>query len=294
MASSINPPGRDQFGTYIRQSRFTEEELAMLHKEEQMMTAVLGGVLPEQPDTAGFKSVLDVGCGTGQWLIEVAQSHPETAHLVGVDINPQVVAYAQAQAVAQQVADRVQFLVMDAQGFLDLPPDTFDLINLRFGTSFLRSWDWNRLLHDFRRIARPNGVIRLIEADIMESNSSAQMQQADQLLQAFHRSGHAFTSQRDGMTSGLIPLLQQHGFKKVQTADFILHYRKESMEEQFLSTYLITHAFRSFQAFKQKWNPQPDDEVLTRQVLQDMERPDFEATWRFLTIWANNPPEKPI
>ena len=292
MAPSMNPFDRDQFGTYMRQRRATKEELVLLQKEEQMMTAVLGGVLPEQPDPASFKSILDVGCGTGQWLIEVAQTYPGTTHLVGVDINSQIIAYAQSQAVDHQVADRVQFLVMDALGFLDFPPNTFDLINLRFGADFLRSWDWNRLLENFRRIARPHGVIRLIEADMIESNSPAQMQQADHLLQAFHRSGHFFTPQKDGMTSGLVPWLLQWGFQNVQTVDRTLHYDKESLEGQFFLIYL-EQVSRSIQAFKQKWNRQPDDEALSKQMLEDMQRPDFEASWRFLTVWANNPPESP-
>ncbi len=292
MDSSMNPFERDQFGTSMRQVRFTEEELALLQKEEQMMTAALAGVLPEQPDSARFKNVLDVGSGTGEWLIELAQTHPEIAYLVGIDINPQLVAYAQAQAVAQQVAERVQFRVMNAVGFLDFPPNTFDLINQRFGTGFLRSWEWNGLLENFRRIAQPHGVIRLIEADMMESNSLAQMQQADILFQAFHRSGHAFTAQKDGMTSGLIPKLHQWGFQNIQTIDHTLHYNKETVDGQLLSAYLKDIP-RSFHAFKQKWWKRlPNEELLNKQMQEDIERLDFEASWRFLTIWAINPPEK--
>ncbi len=291
MAFSMNPSGRDQIGTYIRQSRFTEEELVLLQQEEQMMTAVLGGVLPEQPDPTSFESVLDVGCGTGQWLIEVAQTYPGIAYLVGVDISKQIVEYAQAQATSQQVADRVQFRVMDALSFLDFPPDTFNLINIRFGASFLRTWDWDRLLHDFKRIARSNGVIRIVEANWMESNNPAQEQQANLLLQAFYRSGHAFTLQKDGMTSGLVPLLRQSGFQNIQTADRILHYHKETLQGQFFLTY-IKQIFQSIQPFEQKWNRHSSKEIVYKRMQEDMQQPGFEMSWKFLTLWAKNPPKE--
>lgn len=288
MSSSMNPPGRDQPGTYVRQSRFTEEELVLLQDEERLMTAVMGGVLPEQSDPESFESILDVGCGTGQWLIELAKTYPTAIHLIGVDINTKIIAYAQAQAVTQQVADRVQFRVMDALGFLDFPADSFDLVNQRLGGSFLRTWEWSRLLHEFRRIARSGGVIRLVEGDMIESNSPTMMQRRDFVLQAFYRSGHSFHPQGDGLTSELASLLRQQGFQNVQTHVHILHYNQSTIEEQFFSIYL-KRVSRLVQLFAQKWNRSSDDEMMHQQILDDVQKPDFSATQRLLTAWGSNP-----
>ncbi len=288
MSSPINP--QDKHGTYVRKERYTVEDLALLQNEEQMMNIATEDILREQPEPTSLQGVLDVGCGTGQWLIEVAKTYPEISQLVGIDINAKVIEYANAQAEAQQVAERVQFRVMDALGFLDFPDDSFDLVNQRLGGSFLRTWDWNKLLHNFKRVTRSAGVIRIVEADMIESTSSAQMQQVELLLQAFHRSGHAFTPQKDGLTSELVSLLRQQGFQNVQTAIRTLHYSEETLEGQFLSLYLKQMS-RSLQSFQQKWNREPDGEVINRQVLEDMKRPDFAATWTFITVWANNPPK---
>src|SRR5262245_37890349 len=77
----------EQPSTYMVQDRSNREELTRLHLQDQMLTAGMGGVLPEQADPARFQNVLDVACGTGGWLIEVARAYPAISRLVGVDIS---------------------------------------------------------------------------------------------------------------------------------------------------------------------------------------------------------------
>src|SRR5713101_6116958 len=79
-----------------------------------MLTTGMGGVLPEQPDPAIFRRVLDVGCGTGGWLIEAAKTYPSMTLLVGVDVSKRMVEYARSRAEAEQLGERVQFQTMDA------------------------------------------------------------------------------------------------------------------------------------------------------------------------------------
>src|SRR5579883_1503959 len=89
--------------TYVVQDRSNREELARLQLQDDLMTQGMGGVLPEQPDPASLRRVLDVGCGTGGWLIETARSYPTITRLVGVDVNIKLLDFARAQAVEQQV-----------------------------------------------------------------------------------------------------------------------------------------------------------------------------------------------
>ncbi len=107
-------------GTSFVQDRDNPEELARLRLQDQMTTRAMGGVLPEQPDPTRFSHVLDVGCGTGGWLIELAKEVPTCSLLVGVDGSRPFVEDARAQAEAAHVSDRVEFQVMDALRMLQL------------------------------------------------------------------------------------------------------------------------------------------------------------------------------
>jgi ubiquinone/menaquinone biosynthesis C-methylase UbiE len=131
--STPTDPRREHPSTYVVQDRSNEEELTRLQVQDQLVTASMGGVLPEQPDPTIFQRVLDVGCGTGGWLIEVAKTYPSISLLVGVDISSKMLDHARTQAEAQQVSDRVQFRAMDALRMLEFPAKSFELVNQRFG-----------------------------------------------------------------------------------------------------------------------------------------------------------------
>jgi len=170
------PPQKQQYsGTYFVQDRQNEEELLRLVGQDRLVTASMGGVLPEQADPSAFRRVLDVACGSGGWVIEAAQAYPEMS-LVGIDINQRLIEYARAQAAAHHVDDRVKFHVMDALRILEFPDTSFDLVNLRFAISFVRTWDWPILLKKLLRIVRPGGMVRLTDEEVIhQSNSPASM-----------------------------------------------------------------------------------------------------------------------
>src|SRR6266849_9612130 len=202
MSTPTNPtdPRREHPSTYFVQDRSNEEELTRLQIQDQMLTAGMGGVLPEQPDPTVFQRVLDVGCGTGGWLIEVAKTYPSMTQLIGVDISNKMLDYARTQAEAQRVSERVQFASMDALRMLEFPDKSFDLVNHRAGLGYLRTWDWPKLLQEYRRIARPNGVIRITEVNFaLESPSPALNRLNLLLVQAFFKAGHYFTAEGDSV-----------------------------------------------------------------------------------------------
>lgn len=70
-------------------------------------------------------SLLDVGCGTGSLLLQVARSFP-TARCTGIDIDPTGLASARASIAASGLADRVTVLAGDVASAV--PPASFDVI----------------------------------------------------------------------------------------------------------------------------------------------------------------------
>lgn len=283
-------PRREHPSTYFVQDRENVEELTRMQIQDHLMTASMGGVLPEQPDPTIFGSVLDVGCATGGWLIEAAKAYPTMRELVGIDINSKVVAYARAQAEAERLSDRMQFRTMDALRMLEFPNGSFDLVNQRAGASYLRKWDWPKLLQEYQRVTRAGGVIRITEGDlIVESSSPALSRLFELLLQAFYQAGHVFTPESDGVTSQLAHLLSQYGLTEVETRTHRLQYHAGTAEwHRFFEDMRLI--FRTIVPFLRKWSQVPNDyEVIYQQALADMQQPDFVAAAGMLTAWGRKP-----
>ncbi len=279
-------PRREHPSTYMVQDRSNQEELLRLQVQDGMVTSGMGGVLPEQPDPTRFQRILDVGCGTGAWLIEAAKAYPSMSLLVGVDVSERMLDYARAQAEGQQVSERVQFRTMDALRMLEFPTGYFDVVNQRLGWSYLRTWDWPKLLQEFQRVARPTGVIRFTEFDIIQSTSPALTGLCELTLEAFYKAGHFFHLQKNGVTSELVHLLQKSGIQQVQTRTRPLEYRAGSVEGQYFAEDL-RHLFRTLLPFFHKWTRVPDNyEAIYQQMLHDMQQPGFVATWDFVTAWG--------
>lgn len=286
--SSPTDPRRVHPSTYVVQDRSNEQELTRLHIQDQMITTSMGGVLAEQVEAALLRRVLDVGCGTGGWLIETAKAYPDLSLLIGVDVSGRMLDFARTQASAEQVDDRVEFHTMDALRMLEFPTGYFDLVNQRFNFSYLRTWDWPKLLQEYRRVTRQDGVIRLTESAIIESNSPALTSLCTLCLQAFYHAGHFFAPVNDGVISELVRLLDLHGIQDIQTRAYTLKYHSDTVADQLFAEDM-KHLFRTHVPFLRKWTRVPDNyEEVYQQMLYEMAQPDFEATWNLLTAWGSN------
>jgi len=289
---SSEPPKREHPSTYFVQDQRSEAELNRLAVQDQLVTTGMGGVWPEQTGAALWRRVLDVACGPGGWVIESARTHPGLS-LVGIDISHHMVAYARKQAEACQVADRVAFHSMDALRMLEFPPGSFDLVNLRLSVGFLRTWDWPSLLREMVRVARPRGIIRLTEPDLIhETTSQAFVRWQDLLVQAWYRAGHLFAAETSGITANLPHLLQRAGCGQIQTKPSTFTIRAgtpggEALYED------VSYLFQTTRPFLQKWGKLPDDYAdLNQLVLQDIRQENFQANWTFQTTWGMTDPRR--
>ncbi|HTK09048.1 MAG TPA: class I SAM-dependent methyltransferase [Ktedonobacteraceae bacterium] len=286
----ISPDSRhERPSTYFVQDRSNQDELSRLQVQDHLLTVGIGGVLPEQPDPTVFPHVLDVGCGTGGWLIELAQTTPTCTRLVGVDASPTFIAYARARAEAEQVSDRVEFHAMDALRMLEFPDATFDLVNHRFAASWLRTWDWPKLLQEYQRVCRSGGVVRVTEPMATRSNGPALSRLSELFLQAFYQAGHFFTAANEGVTGELARLLRQHGLQEVQTRICTLEYRMgDPAGERFFADLKLI--LRTGLPFFRKWTHVPENyEELYQQMLNEMQQPGFMATMGVMTAWGQVP-----
>lgn len=282
-----NPEKKEHPNTYVVQGRQDQQELARLTIQDQMITSAMGGVLPEQAEAANFKRILDVGSGSGNWIIEAAKTYPSMS-LIGIDVSYRMVEYARAQAAEQQLAERTEFHVMDALRMLEFPAGYFDLVNLRFGVSFLRTWDWPKMLSEMLRVTRPGGTIRITDEEIVHPSNSPALTRffQEMLLCGLFKAGHLFEQQTDGLTTHLAPLLTQHGGKHVQTKAFPLEFRAGTPQGQaYYEDH--THVFHVIRPFVQKWGCGSDEyDAVYEQALNEMQQSNFYVTWNLLTVWG--------
>ncbi|GAC1469261.1 MAG: hypothetical protein PVSMB2_37870 [Ktedonobacteraceae bacterium] len=217
------PQQQEQPSTYFVQDRSSTNERMRLAHQEAMLTAKIGGVLLEQDDPAKLRTVIDIGCGAGGWLIEVAKTYPQIEKLIGIDISQWMVDYANERALSEGVRDRVEYHVTSVFDLCSCcPGGYFDLVNQRFGWSYLRTMDWPRVLDSYRHITKPGGIIRLMEGNALDTSSSPALEQlCDLAVEVFYRAGHLFEPEKHSIINHLPAILRDNGIQDVQERDVL-------------------------------------------------------------------------
>jgi phosphoethanolamine N-methyltransferase len=104
-------------------------------------------------DLAGAR-VLDLGCGTGGCSLFIGGRY-QPEEIVGIDVEPGVVAKATAAAAEARLADRVSFIAVEP-GPLPFPDGHFDVVFSK--DSIVHIPDKHTLAHEIARVLRPGGV----------------------------------------------------------------------------------------------------------------------------------------
>jgi len=279
---------KEQPSTYVVQGS-NREELQRLTIQDALMTTLMGGPLAEQEGAATMREVLDIGSGSGSWALAAAQTYPEMKP-VGIDISQHMVDYARQRAAEQGLSERVTFRAMDALGKLDFPNATFDLVNLRFGISFIRTWEWPQVLQEMLRVCRPGGVIRVTECEVGgHASSPAVMRLHAMSVCALYRSGHLFDQTLTGLIDHLEGLLTRYGCRQVQTRRLSIEMQPGTKEIQD-SIRDVTHLYRTTRPFLEKWGCAPADyDAIYQQALTEMQDPAFSGGVTLLTAWGTKP-----
>jgi ubiquinone/menaquinone biosynthesis C-methylase UbiE len=143
-------------------------ETARLFAQDQLFTRAMGGLFAAPVPVERVYDVLDLACGPGGWVIEVARQYPDM-DITGVDINPTMCRYAAAMARVRDLSDNVMFEEMDITQPLDFPAHSFDLINGRFLVGFMQQATWPALLSECWRVHRLGTLLR--EAGFAEAKT---------------------------------------------------------------------------------------------------------------------------
>lgn len=143
---------------YCREYYMPNDEIEQLRLslQHQVFLHLLEGDLTCVP-LDDPRNILDVGTGTGEWPIRMAELFPD-CDVVGTDIS----AIAETQCVPMNVF----FEIEDAEEW-DRPPDHYDLIHFRCMEGAFR--DWRFIYDSVYDSLQPGGWIELIDFDSLES-----------------------------------------------------------------------------------------------------------------------------
>jgi len=105
--------------------------------------------------------ILDVGCGTGRWAVEMAAEFP-MAEVVGFDLAMPADAGPLLATLGQR-AGNVSFVQGDVLGGLPFHDASFDYVHLRLLYSDLPGERWPEVVRELARVTRPSGWVECVE-----------------------------------------------------------------------------------------------------------------------------------
>jgi len=105
---------------------------------------------------------LEIGCGPGFLVCELAQDVGETGRLVAIDSSLDMLAAARARAAREHLEDRIQLARGDATR-LEFPADSFDFV---VGVQvYLYVAEIEQALAEVARVVRPGGRVVIVDTD---------------------------------------------------------------------------------------------------------------------------------
>lgn len=182
-------------------------ELLFVGTADVMRRQVLAEVARRRP--RGALRLLDVGMGTGRFLLQAANALPE-AELFGVDLSPWYVDYAR-ELLSATGAPRARVEAANAET-LPYPDDSFDVVTSIFVLHELPRRVRRTVLAEMRRVLAPGGL--LVLEDAAQPSESAELVP---VLEQFSKDMHEpfFGDYQD---DDLAELLTEQGFGSIATS----------------------------------------------------------------------------
>ncbi len=274
-------------------------EMARLTTQDTLVTKGMGGVLPEwgnrlppyTQDTERTRQVLDVGCGPGSWVLDMAFQFPDV-DVAGIDISKIMIDYANARAQTQQLTN-ASFGIMNVLNPLDFADSAFDLVNMRFAIGFLLRDAWPRVLKELYRVTAPGGYLRCTEVDTFGlTNSPAVEKLLHGIYRVIGKMGYGFSP--DGHTFGMTPtlpsLLREAGCVEIQSVAHALDFSSGtelhvSQRENYRTSGLMVKPM----LLKTKIFTEEEFEELYEKVLVETGQESFCGVWYVRTVWGKKP-----
>lgn len=152
--------------------------------QQRYCAAALGGLAPSFMPIGHMSRVLDIGCGTGGWAIDMARAYP---HLCVTCIDrPETVLDSEQVHAHWAKTERLSFLSMDILKPLNFRDSSFDFVHVQ-SSSMLQADDWPLVLQHILPVLRSGGWLQSIAFEMGIASSEAFNELIVLIRQAFCR-----------------------------------------------------------------------------------------------------------
>ncbi|KAJ7459936.1 hypothetical protein FB451DRAFT_1405816 [Mycena latifolia] len=104
--------------------------------------------------------VLDIGCGTGTWILNCGMAWRH-CHFVGLDVVP-----LQPDLGASELSTRITWVQANFLEGLPFPNDEFDFVHIKRIALGVPEDKWDALFEEISRVLKSGGAFELIEEDL--------------------------------------------------------------------------------------------------------------------------------
>lgn len=163
---------------------------------QRVIVEEMGELLPTKLlaacDLTRAQSILEIGCGAGEWLRAVARLHPDL-QCIGIDQDEHLVKAANALAYRDGLA-QIAFLAVEMSDIFPalFPESSFDLVQLSFLGRYILSADYPALAQVGAALCRPGGMVCWTEAELPITTSAAFERLTSLVCEALQRAGQSF------------------------------------------------------------------------------------------------------
>jgi ubiquinone/menaquinone biosynthesis C-methylase UbiE len=284
MSETVDPQA--ETNTYVMDAE-NAAEMARLSLQGRVLNSIMGSLFPASIDPASLHNVLDLACGPGEWVFAVAEAYPHI-QVTGIDIDPLMIHYASYLAVEKKLAN-AHFQRGNIMQPLAFAAEQFDFVNARLLFPFMRPEKWEELMQECLRVLRPGGYIRLMETEVLITNSAATQRGQEFFTQALRRAGQSFSV--DDHFIGILPylrrILRDAGFTDIQEQPYMINFSAGTEHYQAI-THDLKIAGKQSQPFLLKWQVAQQEELeqLNQQMVEDMASEEFLGLWWYLAAWG--------
>lgn len=251
-----------------------------------LQDSILRAVEPSFPQ-CNLRQVLDIGCGPGGWVIDLAHRFPQ-ANIVGIDHRQTMITYATGLAKLHEL-NNVQFHRMDIRTPLPFSDSSFDDVNIRTMSTLIPRTHWLPLLKDcYRMLRRTGGSLHLTECGGILTNSSSLRSSSNLCTRLLFRD-YGFEAP-DRTISWMRwdigeHLLRQAGYEDITWASFLLDFTAGTPWHEPQSQ-CLTVVFAALQPELIRANIASLDELETlyEAMSDELRQPSFQGALSFSVI----------